>query len=187
MEEVHVVDVCNHKTRHDGFVLLPNCCELRRGSKFLAKTEEVHDVADPKMRSAESQEVKRLASEYAKSKKLSEFGSCRCWFPYQLTSAGFGQRSVDFWGDDLLLYFKVSEGEQESWPMKISFKVISGAPYAHWTLMDFCPSQTFWVFVSHIITSPSSSKMPLFLRNSWYWGANGGIMYKFYFPRSASV
>jgi len=83
-----VVDVCNHKTRHDGFVLLPNCCELRRGPnlKFPARTEEVHDVADPKMRSAESQEVKRFASEYAKSKKLSEFGSHRCWFPYQLTS-----------------------------------------------------------------------------------------------------
>ena len=136
MEEVHVVGVCNHKTRHDGSVLLPNCCELRRGSKLLAKTEDVHDVADPRMRSAESQEVKRLASEYVKSKKLSESASRTCWLPYQLTSAGFGQRSVDFWGYDLLLYFKVSEGEQESWPMKISFRVIPGAPYAHRTSMD---------------------------------------------------
>jgi len=93
-----VVDVCDHKTRHDGFVLLPNCCELRRGPKYFAKTEKVHDITDPKMRSAESQEVKRLASENAKSRKLSEFGSrrIRSWFPYQLTSAGFGRLSVYF-------------------------------------------------------------------------------------------
>jgi len=83
-------------TKARWFVLLPNCCELRRGPKFLAKTEEVHDIADPKMRSAESQEVKRLASEYAKLGKLSEFGSRRSWIPYQLTRAGFCQRSVDF-------------------------------------------------------------------------------------------
>ena len=41
-----------------------------------------------------------------------------------------------FRGDDLLLYFSVSEGEQESWPMKMSFRVIPGAPYSHWTSMD---------------------------------------------------
>ena len=94
-----MVDVCDHKKWHDQGTMVCATTKLLRASprsKILAKTEEVHDIADPKMRSAESQEIKRLASEYAKLGKLSEFGSRRSWIPYQLTRAGFCQRSVDF-------------------------------------------------------------------------------------------